>query len=169
MSIDCLYCLLFFFFKQKTAYEMRISDWSSDVCSSDLGGIGGVIDLRTRKPLDFDGFELSGSVRGRYETLADKIDPLVSALVSDRWNVGSGEMGLLLSGSYQERSFRSDVISNGAPSLRSDIIPGQQIYTPNGDYEPLIHGKSSRIGLQGAFQWKPNPHLAIFAAGIGRE
>src|SRR3546814_5882804 len=31
--------LLFFFFKQKTAYEMRISDWSSDVCSSDLIGI----------------------------------------------------------------------------------------------------------------------------------
>src|SRR3546814_10764557 len=32
-----LVCLLFFFFfKQKTAYEMRISDWSSDVCSSDL-------------------------------------------------------------------------------------------------------------------------------------
>src|SRR3546814_3348281 len=29
-------CCLFFFFKQKTAYEMRISDWSSDVCSSDL-------------------------------------------------------------------------------------------------------------------------------------
>src|SRR3546814_4722348 len=30
----------FFFFKQKTAYEMRISDWSSDVCSSDLVGHG---------------------------------------------------------------------------------------------------------------------------------
>src|SRR3546814_10394817 len=30
------YLLLFFFVKQKTAYEMRISDWSSDVCSSDL-------------------------------------------------------------------------------------------------------------------------------------
>src|SRR3546814_1556714 len=30
------YFLFFFFFKQKTAYEMRISDWSSDVCSSDL-------------------------------------------------------------------------------------------------------------------------------------
>src|SRR3546814_7469606 len=30
--------LFFFFFKQKTAYEMRISDWSSDVCSSDLVG-----------------------------------------------------------------------------------------------------------------------------------
>src|SRR3546814_10151756 len=31
-----MFCVLFFFFKQKTAYEMRISDWSSDVCSSDL-------------------------------------------------------------------------------------------------------------------------------------
>src|SRR3546814_7646842 len=31
---------VFFFFKQKTAYEMRISDWSSDVCSSDLVGTG---------------------------------------------------------------------------------------------------------------------------------
>src|SRR3546814_2160607 len=31
-----LYDFIFFFFKQKTAYEMRISDWSSDVCSSDL-------------------------------------------------------------------------------------------------------------------------------------
>src|SRR3546814_5453101 len=30
------FSLVFFFFKQKTAYEMRISDWSSDVCSSDL-------------------------------------------------------------------------------------------------------------------------------------
>src|SRR3546814_8761010 len=29
-------CLFFFFFNQKTAYELRISDWSSDVCSSDL-------------------------------------------------------------------------------------------------------------------------------------
>src|SRR3546814_16585851 len=38
--------MLFFFFKQKTAYEMRISDWSSDVCSSDLHYD---IALRTKK------------------------------------------------------------------------------------------------------------------------
>src|SRR3546814_2910476 len=34
--VSCCVCFEFFFFKQKTAYEMRISDWSSDVCSSDL-------------------------------------------------------------------------------------------------------------------------------------
>src|SRR3546814_18442334 len=44
MQIDCVSeCVLFiFFFKQKTAYDMRISDWSSDVCSSDLRGVGGI-------------------------------------------------------------------------------------------------------------------------------
>src|SRR3546814_9214400 len=35
-GINCMLLFYFFFFKQKTAYEMRISDWSSDVCSSDL-------------------------------------------------------------------------------------------------------------------------------------
>src|SRR3546814_2259025 len=38
-----LFFCVFFFFKQKTAYEMRISDWSSDVCSTDLHGA----DVRT--------------------------------------------------------------------------------------------------------------------------
>src|SRR3546814_10811048 len=37
----CLSIFVFFFFKQKTAYEMRISDWSSDVCSSDLALLHG--------------------------------------------------------------------------------------------------------------------------------
>src|SRR3546814_9628904 len=40
--LECVDCSVFvcyvFFFKQKTAYEVRISDWSSDVCSSDLKG-----------------------------------------------------------------------------------------------------------------------------------
>src|SRR3546814_1148012 len=47
--------LVFFFFKQKTAYEMRISDWSSDVCSSDLRVDNGSVmpgrqDCRFRPP-----------------------------------------------------------------------------------------------------------------------
>src|SRR3546814_9449061 len=38
--------MCFFCFKQKTAYEMRISDWSSDVCSSDLIALSAIADLR---------------------------------------------------------------------------------------------------------------------------
>src|SRR3546814_17972080 len=43
MCISLLF--LFFFFKQKTAYELRISDWSSDVCSSDLLSADGWMDV----------------------------------------------------------------------------------------------------------------------------
>src|SRR3546814_6901770 len=47
-----MYSIVFFFFKQKTAYEMRISDWSSDVCSSDLP-----VDVRR---IEFSGTRASG-------------------------------------------------------------------------------------------------------------
>src|SRR3546814_3050005 len=51
--------IYFFFFKQKTAYEMRISDWSSDVCSSDLCRSPGLRHTRdvevTRRIIDIRG------------------------------------------------------------------------------------------------------------------
>src|SRR3546814_19724304 len=47
---------MFFFFKQKTAYEMRISDWSSDVCSSDLSSVRSRYDSETRQAED-DGWD----------------------------------------------------------------------------------------------------------------
>src|SRR3546814_10044346 len=53
----------FFFFKQKTAYEMRISDWSSDVCSSDLARAARVL-LRHRPAPDAQ-LHLDGGLRLR--------------------------------------------------------------------------------------------------------
>src|SRR3546814_20465101 len=57
-SCMTLGCLFFFFFKQKTAYELRISDWSSDVCSSDL--IGG---FRNHRHVDGDAVALLDATR----------------------------------------------------------------------------------------------------------
>src|SRR3546814_10717977 len=65
---DLLYmCIsLFFFFKQKTAYEMRVSDWSSDVCSSDLfTGRGSKPACRPRTPCILDAYHLSGTRASR--------------------------------------------------------------------------------------------------------
>src|SRR3546814_9220725 len=50
-------CISFFFFKQKTAYEMRISDWSSDVCSSDLRQLPHEMLLIRSVPSSLDGQE----------------------------------------------------------------------------------------------------------------
>src|SRR3546814_5113316 len=59
-----------FFFKQKTAYEMRISDWSSDVCSSDLerrqaGDRAGMIGRDLRRAVELGGGEESRPVDAR--------------------------------------------------------------------------------------------------------
>src|SRR3546814_9425992 len=64
MLIYYMFC--FFFFKQKTAYEMRISDWSSDVCSSDLAA------LIAPEPLD-------RKVRGQPEPAMDLHAPVCGA------------------------------------------------------------------------------------------
>src|SRR3546814_9395384 len=57
----CSYVLLFF--KEKTAYEWRISDWSSDVCSSDLRTGGGLPALRLLHPLRAKPYPLPPSRR----------------------------------------------------------------------------------------------------------
>src|SRR3546814_1258973 len=62
-----MYIICFFFFKQKTAYEMRISDWSSDVCSSDLT-FSSLDVLKTLLPRMADGgFALKAPVAYRVE------------------------------------------------------------------------------------------------------
>src|SRR3546814_4447016 len=55
------FCVFFFFFKQKTAYEMRISDWSSDVCSSDLCAAASRSISHCRRKLDTEGTNTSTS------------------------------------------------------------------------------------------------------------
>src|SRR3546814_4691997 len=56
---SCSVCIILcFFFKQKTAYEMRISDWSSDVCSSDLADRG--LPFQPAAHVQARGLELDG-------------------------------------------------------------------------------------------------------------
>src|SRR5213076_2042283 len=74
MSEYALIYLIFFFFKQKTAYEMVGSDWSSDVCSSDLPGARHVKGINRR-----DLFVGAGSVWGAF--LARRARAVASASV----------------------------------------------------------------------------------------
>src|SRR3546814_9834591 len=84
MMIYCLVCFyyVFFFFKQKTAYEMRISDWSSDVCSSDLVGdaLGGGEEVR------LDAEIVGGEGRAEAAEAGDHLveDQQDAVLVADR-------------------------------------------------------------------------------------
>src|SRR3546814_16388485 len=71
------YSVLFFFFKQKTAYEMRISDWSSDVCSSDLldpAKITGLYSTRRYKMSDLDRLASRAAIQDLYSDKLIAVD-----------------------------------------------------------------------------------------------
>src|SRR3546814_1997608 len=86
---DC-YVFYFFFFKQKTAYELRISDWSSDVCSSDLqrpdpGTVPAASDhFRMRPVLDHPALPFGhGQGRDEIQRLSAPSQPCTAALIGN--------------------------------------------------------------------------------------
>src|SRR3546814_2223539 len=93
--------LFVFFFKQKTAYEMRISDWSSDVCSSDLNTCNGADDCRRAVRLqigrgaDVIKFASTGGVNSRIGAGLGKqmFDDEARAIVETAHMFGKKEIG----------------------------------------------------------------------------
>src|SRR3546814_19341302 len=67
--------MLFLFFKQKTAYEMRISDWSSDVCSSDLDlKVGDEVEVYVDRVENHQGEAMLSRDRARREAAWDSLE-----------------------------------------------------------------------------------------------
>jgi TonB-dependent receptor len=73
------------------------------------GGIGGLVNIRTRNPSDFKGPTVSLGVSGRYNDLAREKDPELFALVANKWNLeGGGKLGVMAAAVYQSSTGRSD-------------------------------------------------------------
>src|SRR3546814_11476936 len=111
---------MFFFFKQKTAYEMRISDWSSDVCSSDLDGFYDLIDTSGAKvgdTNDRDRYFLRG------QALYEPNDALSIRLIGDYTHRDESCCGA----AYNEKRERDPAAGGGFvvnPSNRILVILG---------------------------------------------
>src|SRR3546814_2960664 len=108
----------FFFFKQKTAYEMRISDWSSDVCSSDLqSGIGRVVPPR----LGERAVEVFGEERKR--ALREVAEAVGKISIGPCYNRFGGEAAILPEAdiAQQEIAQRVDAIGIGKCHRIDDI------------------------------------------------
>src|SRR3546814_2434801 len=81
--------LCFFFFKQKTAYELRISDWSSDVCSSDLHGLRLGAGTRHHRSLDRPRYRLPGADRSNGRLLRRDLHRYAPCHRSEERRVGT--------------------------------------------------------------------------------
>ena len=134
------------------------------------GGVGGSIDLRTRRPFDFPGHELAGSARMVHADLADKTEAQFSTLLSRRWTAGNaGELGLLVNLAHQNRAWREDQKGTGNPVARTDIIAGETVFAPAATSETISIGKRERSAGSAVLQWRPDEALELYAEGSYAE
>lgn len=130
------------------------------------GGVGGAVNLRTRRPFDAPGRVLSATVRGNYYDRVDKYGGSISGLYSDRFDTKIGEVGVLLNAVWSKSQYRQDGLLAGpfdtvAPGsiagapANAQIPYGFEIYDDKGDRK--------RFGLATAVQWRPNDDVLVTA------
>src|SRR5262249_3212535 len=77
------------------------------------GGLVGAINVDLRRPFDFNGPAMAANIRGVYSDETGDTNPIASVLASNRWQVGDGEFGALLSLSYQDKNYLEANTFNG--------------------------------------------------------
>jgi TonB-dependent receptor len=126
-------------------------------------GLAGLVNVRSRRPFDFQGFEIAGSAWGLYTYQADSIRPNGNILVSNRWDVGGGEIGALLGVSFTSLRFldstreNTDFVAGGGPN-NTRFPDVQRIFYGSGD--------RSRPSVNGAIQYRPRQGVEFYVEGL---
>ncbi len=120
------------------------------------GGIAGTVNLRTRLPFNSDGRLISFSIKNTYGDIAQKSTPEISGILSNRWQTGIGEIGLLINGAYAHSITASQGVQFDRMAIFDGVFgPGKQ-YIPSGIFMRDNEYDRKRYGVAGAFQWRSN-------------
>jgi TonB-dependent receptor len=154
------------------------------------GGVGGVVNLRTRMPFDFKGFEASLSLRTNAYDLAGKQEPEISALISNRFQTGYGEIGVMFGVADVKSAGRFDQVGvepfNNRYNLldfdKDGLFPGNAppaagadaddlVISPNGGGNSVELTERDRRAYNTVIQWRPNDvtELSLEAAHYGYD
>lgn len=129
------------------------------------GGIAGLIDIRLRKPLDFDKPQFAASGRLIHGEHAEETGHVSSLLLSNRWKTDMGELGVLYSGAYQQRYFVDQTAFNflfepvGVPT---NIHSTGTLELPFTQGSLIIPGDRTRTAHNLALQLKVNDDLELY-------
>lgn len=133
----------------------------SPTAALDEGAIGGIVNVRTFRPLDLGRSTLAGSAVASSPELADTVDSRLSGLAS--WVNDDTNLGLLVSAVYDERTLRQDRITGvtwsdrpaGLDTNGDRIADTGPLLVPASSRPTLEREDRERIGLNGALQWHP--------------
>jgi TonB-dependent receptor len=120
------------------------------------GGLAGTVNLRTRVPFDSEGQVISMNAEASYGDFSEKTAPTVSALYSNRWETGIGQVGVLLNAVYSELKSRSDGTQISNFRENDQVVPGKTVWFPQGAAIRTQDYDRERTGGAFAAQWKSN-------------
>ncbi|GAA0527565.1 TonB-dependent receptor [Rhizomicrobium palustre] len=126
------------------------------------GGIGGVVDLNTRKPFDQDGRMIALSGDYTFGSISGRYAPSINALISDRWHTGIGEIGLLLSADYQDLRASNNTVTAGVFDGTA-TVGGSTVRYPQDEAlgNRRLDWKQPRVALDATLQWRPTEALDV--------
>ena len=138
------------------------------------GGLGGLINIHSAQPFNFDGLHVAGTLSGYYSDINDKLTPRASLVLSNRFDTGIGEIGVLVGGQFER------VFSGGYQTSTNAYADNRNLFDRDGDgafpndagdvvtlpsqvrgrYET---GRLTRSSIYGALQWRPVEELTLYA------
>jgi iron complex outermembrane receptor protein len=149
-----------------------IDVYKSSSASRIEGGLGGTVDLRTRRPFDFRESTLALSARHLQGDLVDKGAGQFSLLYGGRSTAAHGEVAALINLVLQDRAWREDQKNTGNPMLcsarattgcRLDLVPGEDTVVPSSTSESTSLGRRRRSAASVMLGWRPDPSLELSA------
>jgi iron complex outermembrane receptor protein len=140
-------------------------------------GLGGLINLRSRRPFDVKDTEIAGEVRGSYNTQSKAYDPSANLVVTKRWDTAIGEIGALANVSFVRMTYRnadryadSAIITPMAWNPSNPVkvtTPGVGMFNfPANAGNFYEKGVRDRPAVNGTLQWRPNDKLELYAEGL---
>ncbi len=124
-------------------------------------GIAGLINVRSRRPFDFTDREVAGSAWVQFPNQSRDAAVNGNLLLSDRWDVGGGEVGALIGLSYTELHYKDSIRRHGF--FIADLAGGRSPDWPEIRYN---EARRKRPSINGALQWRPSPDLQFYAEGL---
>ncbi|WP_420143353.1 TonB-dependent receptor [Sphingobium sp.] len=130
------------------------------------GGVAGVIDVRLRRPFDFNGLQIAGGGRAVYSDQAGKWGYLGSLLVSNRWETSIGEIGIMASASHNRRRYEDNTAFDFVSNPIADPATGNQVGVPDTVGGLYTKGDRRRTAYNASVQWRPAPNLEFYVDGL---
>lgn len=131
-------------------------------------GIGGLINVRSRKPFDFSDRHVSGSLNGVYWEQAEESSWNGNLLLSDRWDTGAGEVGLLVNVAYSSVNFldstREQALFVASSNPSESPLPSFRF--PDSVQQYMGKGDRYRPTANVAFQWRPSEELEVYVDAL---